>query len=216
MWRTPWHKFGFGKRVKTVTIDKKGNSIIFLALCNAIPTPWEGGWSHPNVVYPAGDGDAGLPGPRFVGQIENVTVAAGRDAVLTCTVEHLRGYKRRALRLVGIEEDQQSCPGVTSLEHRRDVSALVVCHKAQVQEVPQLSSLRLPPRAVQRWSRTTPSGDVLVNVPRSHSRQHQRTYILSQDIAAVEDVHTPSENSSHSQQEYMDLSMPVKGENLSP
>ncbi|KAG0714918.1 hypothetical protein GWK47_013184 [Chionoecetes opilio] len=77
---------------------------------------------------------------------------------------------------MGIEGDQQSCPGVTSLEHRRDVSALVVCHKAQVQEVPHLSLLRLPPRTVQRWSRTTPSSEVLVKVPRSHSRQHQRTY----------------------------------------
>ncbi|XP_071533200.1 lachesin-like isoform X2 [Panulirus ornatus] len=41
----------------------------------------------------AGGADAGLPGPRFVGQIANVTVTAGRNAVLTCTVEHLRGYK---------------------------------------------------------------------------------------------------------------------------
>ncbi|KAG0723849.1 hypothetical protein GWK47_041839 [Chionoecetes opilio] len=73
-------------------------------------------------------------------------------------------------------EDQHSSPGVTSLEHRRDVSALVVCNKVQVQEVPHLSSLRFPPRAVQRWSRTTPLSDVLVKVPLSHSSQHQRTY----------------------------------------
>ncbi|XP_063879732.1 lachesin-like isoform X3 [Scylla paramamosain] len=45
------------------------------------------------LLFMTGGGDAGLPGPRFVGQIENVTVAAGRNAVLTCTVEHLRGYK---------------------------------------------------------------------------------------------------------------------------
>ncbi|XP_042220616.1 zwei Ig domain protein zig-8-like, partial [Homarus americanus] len=32
-------------------------------------------------------------GPDFVGQIANVTVTAGRDAVLTCTVERLREYK---------------------------------------------------------------------------------------------------------------------------
>ncbi|KAG0723830.1 hypothetical protein GWK47_005372 [Chionoecetes opilio] len=88
----------------------------------------------------------------------------------------LDAVQRRALRLVGIEEDQHSFPGMTSLEHRRDVSALVVCHKVQVQEVPHLSSLRLPPQAVQRWSRTTPLSDVLVKVPRSHSKQHQRTY----------------------------------------
>ncbi|KAG0718065.1 hypothetical protein GWK47_053206 [Chionoecetes opilio] len=85
--------------------------------------------------------------------------------------------QRRALQLVGIEEDQQSSAGVTSLEHRRDVSTLVVCHKAQVQEVPHLSSLRLPVRAVQR-SRTTPLSDVLVKVPLSHSRQHQRPYTV--------------------------------------
>ncbi|KAG0711533.1 hypothetical protein GWK47_020438 [Chionoecetes opilio] len=91
-------------------------------------------------------------------------------------LQRLDAVQRCALRLVGLEEDQQSCPGVTSLEHRRDVSALVVCHKAQVQEVPHLSSLRIPPRAVQRWSRTTPLSDVLVKVARSHSRQHQRTY----------------------------------------
>ncbi|RXG61440.1 Lachesin [Armadillidium vulgare] len=34
-----------------------------------------------------------LPGPNFVGKIQNVTVTAGRDAILTCKVEHLRGYK---------------------------------------------------------------------------------------------------------------------------
>ncbi|XP_066965097.1 limbic system-associated membrane protein-like [Macrobrachium rosenbergii] len=36
---------------------------------------------------------AGKPGPNFVGEIANVTITEGRDAVLTCTVEHLRGYK---------------------------------------------------------------------------------------------------------------------------
>ncbi|KAG0718278.1 hypothetical protein GWK47_052737 [Chionoecetes opilio] len=90
--------------------------------------------------------------------------------------QRLDAVQRRALRLVGIDEDQQSSAGVTSLEHRWDVSALVVCHKVQVQEVPHLSLLRLPPRAVQRWSRTTPLNDVPVKVPLSHSRQHQRTY----------------------------------------
>ncbi|KAG0722966.1 hypothetical protein GWK47_043536 [Chionoecetes opilio] len=100
----------------------------------------------------------------------------GRKNGVRAGLERLDAVQRRALRLVGIEEDQHSSAGVTSLEHRRDVSALVVCHKAQVQEVPHLSSLRLPPRAVQRWSRTTPLSDVLVRVPLSHSRQHQRTY----------------------------------------
>ncbi|XP_063602918.1 lachesin-like [Penaeus indicus] len=36
---------------------------------------------------------AGLPGPNFVDHIENVTETAGSNAVLTCTVERLRGYK---------------------------------------------------------------------------------------------------------------------------
>ncbi|CAL4136204.1 unnamed protein product, partial [Meganyctiphanes norvegica] len=34
-----------------------------------------------------------LPSPNFVNQVENVTVTAGRNAVLQCEVEHLRGYK---------------------------------------------------------------------------------------------------------------------------
>ncbi|XP_069960544.1 uncharacterized protein [Cherax quadricarinatus] len=45
------------------------------------------------ILCMTGEVTAGLPGPDFVGQISNVTVTAGRDAVLTCTVEHLRGYK---------------------------------------------------------------------------------------------------------------------------
>ncbi|GBP84560.1 hypothetical protein EVAR_89543_1 [Eumeta japonica] len=33
--------------------------------------------------------------PRFVEPVTNVTVTVGRDALLACVVEDLRGYKRR-------------------------------------------------------------------------------------------------------------------------
>ncbi|XP_050687365.1 uncharacterized protein LOC126980953 isoform X2 [Eriocheir sinensis] len=71
----------------------------------------------------------------------------------------LDAVQRRALRLVEASEHlEEESATVPSLEHRRDVSALVVCHKAQVQGVPHLSRLRLPPRAAQRFTRTTLSG----------------------------------------------------------
>ena len=46
-------------------------------------------------------------------------------------MQRLDAVQRRTLRLVDSEEHQQPAY-VTSLEHRRDVSALVVFHKAQV------------------------------------------------------------------------------------
>ncbi|MES1923247.1 hypothetical protein MHBO_004792 [Bonamia ostreae] len=90
-------------------------------------------------------------------------------------MQRLDAVQRRALRLVVTDEDQQPAP-VTSLEHRRDVSALVVCHKTQVQRVSHLDPLKLLPRTVQRCTRTAASSDESVEVPRSHSSQHQRTY----------------------------------------
>ena len=70
------------------------------------------------------------------------------------------------LRLVGRDRQQQEeQTGVTSLEYQRDVSALVVQHKALVLEVPHLNLLRPPPRAVQRETRTTTFSDILVDVP---------------------------------------------------
>ncbi|XP_063840392.1 uncharacterized protein LOC135089096 [Scylla paramamosain] len=42
--------------------------------------------------------------------------------------------------------------------------------------VSEASAGRVGPRAVQRESRTTTSSDMLVQVPRSHSRQYQRFY----------------------------------------
>ena len=94
-------------------------------------------------------------------------------------MRRLDAVQRRALRLVGPDEqseDPQPSARVASLEHRRDVGALVVCHKAQVQRVSHLGPLRLPPHTTERRTRTTVSSDLLVEVPRSHSRQHQRTY----------------------------------------
>ena len=94
----------------------------------------------------------------------------------TTHLRRLDAVQRRALRLVPAEEDQQQSAPVTSLEHRRDVSALVVCHKTQVQRVSHLDPLRLPPRAVLRCTRTVASDDQPLEVPRSRSSQHQRTY----------------------------------------
>nr|XP_027238532.1 uncharacterized protein LOC113829539 [Penaeus vannamei] len=81
--------------------------------------------------------------------------------------------EKRALRL--IQEANNSCH-IDSLEHRRDVEALTVLHKAQVQQVPHLSSLRLPPHGRERSTRTVHSSRLLVEVPRSRSSQHQRTF----------------------------------------
>lgn len=63
---------------------------------------------------------------------------------------------------------------VTSLEHRRDVGSLVMCHKTQVQRVSHLDRLRLPRRSTQRCTRNT--SDRLLEVPRFQTRQQQRTY----------------------------------------
>ena len=92
-------------------------------------------------------------------------------------LQRLDDVQRRALRLVrrdGQQKEEQT--GETSLEHRKDLSAPVVQHKAQVLEVLHLIPLRLPPRAVQRETRTSTSSDMLVTVSRSHSRQHQPSY----------------------------------------
>ncbi|XP_042870705.1 uncharacterized protein LOC122252338 [Penaeus japonicus] len=65
---------------------------------------------------------------------------------------------------------------LNSLEHRRDVGALTVLHKAQVLQMPHLFSLRLPPIVRERSTRTVQSSRLLVDVPRSRSSQHQRTF----------------------------------------
>ena len=89
-------------------------------------------------------------------------------------LQRLDAVERRAMRLV--EGGDHPPTPLDSLEHRRDVASLVVLHKAQVQEVPHLDRLRIQPRVVNRSTRTVLSSDELVEVPRSHSSQHQRTY----------------------------------------
>ncbi|MPC20873.1 hypothetical protein E2C01_013834 [Portunus trituberculatus] len=66
---------------------------------------------------------------------------------------------RQSLRLVADEEDQHQPASGTLLEHRHDVSALVVCHKAQVQRVSHCDPLRLLPHTTQRCTRAAASSD---------------------------------------------------------
>ena len=89
-------------------------------------------------------------------------------------LQKLNAVERRAMRLVEGSEHAQS--PLDSLEHRRDVATLVVLHKAQVQGVPHLDKLRIQPRVTNRSTRTVLSSDELVEVPQSHSSQHQRTF----------------------------------------
>ncbi|XP_045105124.1 uncharacterized protein LOC123500473 [Portunus trituberculatus] len=94
-------------------------------------------------------------------------------------MQRLDKVQRRALRLAGYDAHQDDLPPhtpVTSLEHRRDVAALVVCHKTQVQGVPHLRRLGLPLRAAQRPTRAAATSEQTVEVPFSNTRQHQRTY----------------------------------------
>ena len=86
----------------------------------------------------------------------------------------LDAVQSHALRLL---EDEVEIPAsTTSLEHRRDVSALTVCHKTQVLQTPHLTCLCLPPHLAQRAMRQALEGDLGVVVPQSHTLQHQRTY----------------------------------------
>ncbi|KAK3857515.1 hypothetical protein Pcinc_036243 [Petrolisthes cinctipes] len=56
-------------------------------------------------------------------------------------------------------------------------ATLVVFHKALVQEVPHLAGLCQPPRITSRVTRTVTNGGDTVEVPHSHSSQHQRTFV---------------------------------------
>ena len=91
-------------------------------------------------------------------------------------MQRLDAVQQRALRLVATDEDQQQPATVTSLKHSRDVSALVVCHKAQVQGDSHLDPLKLLPRTVQRCTRGVANNDECVEVPHSRTSQHQCTY----------------------------------------
>ncbi len=85
------------------------------------------------------------------------------------------GIQRRAMRqaeAVGAPAHPEA--PVDTLEQRRGVAALVVFHKAQEQGLPHLAGLWLPPRGTSRDTRTVLSS--AVEVPRSCSSQHQRTF----------------------------------------
>ena len=95
---------------------------------------------------------------------------------MSSAVTHTRrldAVQRRALRLLG--DDEEITGSVTSLEHRRDVAALTVCHKTQVLHVPHLARLYSPPHHSQRATRQAAAGRRLT-VPRSNTSQHLRTY----------------------------------------
>ncbi|KAG0710836.1 putative RNA-directed DNA polymerase from transposon X-element [Chionoecetes opilio] len=93
----------------------------------------------------------------------------------------LDSIQRLALRLVDAA-DPPDPPAqfklvspLDSLEHRRDVAALVVF--PQVQGVPHLAGLRQPPRVATRSTRTVLTCGDAVEVPRSRASQHQRTFV---------------------------------------
>ncbi|KAG0710903.1 putative RNA-directed DNA polymerase from transposon X-element [Chionoecetes opilio] len=105
---------------------------------------------------------------------------------MSCAASHTRrldSIQRRALRLVDAAEppDPPAQPKpvspLDSLEHRRDVAAFVVFHKAQVQGVPHLAGLQKPPRVATGSTRTVLTSGDAVEVPRSRASQHQRTFV---------------------------------------
>ncbi|KAG0715058.1 PDF receptor [Chionoecetes opilio] len=105
---------------------------------------------------------------------------------MSCAASHTRrldSIQRRALRLVDTADPPdppaqfEPVSPLDSLEHRRDVAALVVFHKAQVQGVPHLAGLRQSPRVATRSTRTVLTSGDAVEVPRSRASQHQRTIV---------------------------------------
>ena len=60
----------------------------------------------------------------------------------------------------------QDIPALDTLEHRRDVGAVVVLHKTQVQEVQHLAGFRLSLREALKDTRTVLSSHEQVGVPR--------------------------------------------------
>lgn len=64
-----------------------------------------------------------------------------------------------------------------SLQHRRNVAALTVLHKAQVQHTPHLAPLRVQwRRREQNITRTVMSSDLLLQIPRTHTAMCQRAF----------------------------------------
>ena len=100
-------------------------------------------------------------------------------AWISCPRSHLARLdkvQRRAERLIASVGDQEQAPLLDSLEHRRMVGALTVLHKAQVQQVPHLAELRIPWRQPIRSTRSVLSSDCQVEIPRSRTVRHQRTF----------------------------------------
>ena len=88
--------------------------------------------------------------------------------------------QRRAERIIANACRQgEEINALESLHHRRNVAALTVLHKAQVQRVPHLVPLGLPWRQPQRVTRAALQSDCLVQVPRSHTSLHQRTFVAA-------------------------------------
>ena len=80
-----------------------------------------------------------------------------------------------------------------TLEHRRRVAALTVLHKAQISHVPHLADLRATWRRSDRNTRTVLNNNLLLEVPRSRSSTHQRTFssatvVWWNNLTAVVDV----------------------------
>ena len=90
--------------------------------------------------------------------------------------QRLEAVQRLAPRIVADNEDQQQAASVTTLEHRQDVSALVMCHKVLVQGVSHLDPLKMLPHTTQRCTRGVTRGGERLKVPYSLICQLQRTY----------------------------------------
>ena len=73
---------------------------------------------------------------------------------------------------VDLKSQSESASHIDSLEHRRDIAALVVFHKAQVQKVSNLARLRQPPRVATRSTRMVLASSDGVEVPYSYGSQH--------------------------------------------
>jgi len=77
-----------------------------------------------------------------------------------------------------LDKVQDTQPALyTTLQHRRDVAALIVMHKIQVQRVPHLQGLRLPRHRSLRPTRTVISSEDAVDAAWSNTSQHQRTFL---------------------------------------
>ena len=111
-----------------------------------------------------------------------------------CAAKHrkrLDNIQRLALRLVGAApalHQEPECP-LDTLEHRRDVGAIAVFHKAQVQKVSHLAGLHQPPRVTTKSTRTVLNKGDAVEVPQSNGCQHRHTF--SGHVSMLWNLFTP-------------------------